>query len=308
MIAPNTNFDLNVIQPTKAPAIVKKPVSFFNAPQQEQQPTQQPAKQQPTQPLQVENTTTELEEMHIGLNEFMEGAPKAKKKSEKQLLHLAKMRQQKALKREQTKSTQAQTPLPSAPQQSTIQQNQQHQPYENLNDIIAKEFKKLYSAKESIRQREKAIRQETKQKVLSKLMAQQKLTAQAPVPTPAPAPTPAPQPIESKCNRKYQEANKKVIREQRKEYRKRNKDVIKERNNQYYEANKKQIIEQVKQYNQTNKEHIIEQKKEYYKENKEKLNQRKKETIKCECGCEVIRNHIARHKKSNKHKDLMDEQ
>ena len=218
MIAPNTSFDLSVMQPTEAPAIVKKPVSFFNT-QPTQQPTQQPPKQQPTQPpkqqptqppkqqptqqpLQVENTTTELEEMHIGLNEFMEGAPKAKKKSEKQLLHLAKMRQQKALKREQTKSTQAQTPLPSAPQQSTIQQNQQHQPYENLNDIIAKEFEKLYSAKESIRQREKAIRQETKQKVLSKLMAQQKLTAQAPVPTPAPAPTPAPQPIESNANKK----------------------------------------------------------------------------------------------------------
>jgi len=205
MIAPSTNFDLSVTQPTKSPAIVKKPVSFFNTPakqeqqptQQEQQPTQQPTQQQ----LQVENTT-ELEEMHIGLNEFLEGAPKAKKKSEKQLLHLAKMRQQKALKREQTKSTQAQTPLPSAPQQSTIQQNQQHQPYENLNDMIAKEFEKLYSAKESIRQREKAIRQETKQKVLSKLMAQQKLTAQAPVPTPAPAPTPAPQPIESNANKK----------------------------------------------------------------------------------------------------------
>ena len=207
MIAPSTNFDLSVMQPTKAPAIVKKAVSFFTqpTPQQEQPPTQQPAKQQqeqqpakqqptqqPTQqPLQVENTTTELEEMHIGLNEFLEGAPKAKKKSEKQLLHLAKMRQQKALKREQTKSTQAQTPLPSAPQQSTIQQNQQHQPYENLNDMIAKEFEKLYSAKESVKQREKAIRNETKQKMLAKLMAQQKLTAQAPVqPTPAPTPQP----------------------------------------------------------------------------------------------------------------------
>ncbi len=86
-------------------------VSFFTQPTP---PTQQPAKQQPTQPpkqqptqqptieqkqqpLQVENTT-EVEEMHIGLNEYMEGAPKAKKTSEKQLLHLAKMRQQKALK------------------------------------------------------------------------------------------------------------------------------------------------------------------------------------------------------------------
>ena len=49
MIAPSTHFDLNIKQ-QPIPAIVKKPVSFFNAPQQQQQPTQQPAKQQPTQP------------------------------------------------------------------------------------------------------------------------------------------------------------------------------------------------------------------------------------------------------------------
>ena len=215
MIAPSTNFDMTI--PNKAPAIVKKPVSFFDTPakqeqqltqqeqqptqqpakqQQEQQPTQRPAKQQPTQqPLQVENTT-ELEEMAIGLAGVLEGAPKPKKRSDKQLAHLAKMREQKALKREETKKSK-----PVLQQQSSNLQNQ-HQPYENLNDIIAKEFEKLYSAKESIRQREKAIRQETKQKVLSKLMAQQKLTAQAPVPTPAPAPTPAPQPIESNANKK----------------------------------------------------------------------------------------------------------
>ena len=221
MIAPNTNFDLNVIQPTKAPAIVKKPVSFFNAPQQEQPPTQQPAKQQPTQPpkqqptqpptqqptieqkqqpLQVEHTT-ELEEMAIGLAGVLEGAPKPKKRSDKQLAHLAKMREQKALKREETKKSK-----PVLQQQSSNIPNQ-HQPYDNLNDIIAKEFEKLYSAKESVKQREKAIRNETKQKMLAKLMAQQKLTAQAPVqptpvPTPAPAPTPAPQPIESNANKK----------------------------------------------------------------------------------------------------------
>jgi hypothetical protein len=214
MIAPSTNFDLSVMQPTKAPAIVKKAVSFFTqpTPQQEQPPTQQPAKQQPTQPpnqqptqppqpppkqqptqqpLQVENTT-ELEEMAIGLAGVLEGAPKPKKRSDKQLAHLAKMREQKALKREETKKSK-----PVLQQQSSNLQNQ-HQPYENLNDIIAKEFEKLYSAKESVKQREKAIRNETKQKMLAKLMAQQKLTAQAPVPTPAPtpAPAPAPQPIE----------------------------------------------------------------------------------------------------------------
>ena len=225
MIAPKVNFDLAMKE--QPPPIVKKPVSFFNNDKQAPAPTPTQVKQQapaptPTQVKQqapppapahanahvqeAEDITTELEEMSIGLQGLMEGNVKATKTKRKltpaQTAHLAKMRQQKALKREQTKSTQAQTPLPSAPQQSTIQQNQQHQPYENLNDIIAKEFEKLYSAKESIRQREKAIRQETKQKVLSKLMAQQKLTAQAPVPTPAPAPTPAPQPIESNANKK----------------------------------------------------------------------------------------------------------
>ena len=216
MIAPSTNFDMNVMQPTKSPAIVKKPVSFFNTqptPQQEQPSTPQPPKQQPTpqpaqppkqqptqptqqQPVQVENTT-ELEEMHIGLNEFMEGAPKPKKRSDKQLAHLAKMREQKALKREQTKSTHVPPQTPSAPQQSSnMPVLYQH----DFSTMFKQHFEQHYSEKEAIKQREKAIRQEAKQKVLSKLMAQQKLTAQAPAPTPAP--TPAPKPVESTAGKK----------------------------------------------------------------------------------------------------------
>ncbi len=79
MIAPSTNFDLAVTQPTKAPAIVTKAVSFVTqpTPQQstieqkqqstpqptqppKQQPTQQPTIEQKQQPVQVDNTTTEL--------------------------------------------------------------------------------------------------------------------------------------------------------------------------------------------------------------------------------------------------------
>jgi hypothetical protein len=56
------------------------------------------------------------------------------------------------------------------PQQSSNLSNQ-HQPYDNLNDIIAKEFERLYSAKESVKQREKVIRNETALKMLAKLMA-----------------------------------------------------------------------------------------------------------------------------------------
>jgi hypothetical protein len=76
-------------------------------------------------------------------------------------------------------------------------------------------------------------------------------------------------------------------------YRNDHKEQLKEYKKHYYEANKQAIHEKHKQYRETNKE---------------KVNQTKKEKIECECGCVVIRNHMARHKKTQKHKDLMDEQ
>ena len=210
MIAPQVSFELGMKEHKQVPSIVKKPVSFFNdkeplkqqVKQQESSVKQQALGQSPSEPTPQQESeqndiTTELEEMSIGLKGLMEGNVKATKAkrplSEKQLANLAKMREKKALKREQTKKL-VLPQTPSAPQQSSKTENQQnHQPaYENLNDIITKEFEKLYSAKESIRQREKAIKQEAKQKVLSKLMAQQKL--QAPEPTKQPVVQPVVQP------------------------------------------------------------------------------------------------------------------
>ena len=240
MIAPQVSFDLAMKEQKQPPPIVKKPVSFFNDKQAPAPaPVKQQAKQQaPPAPAHAhapapahahahapahahvlvsegndDDITTELEEMSIGLQGLMEGnvkATKAKRQlSEAQLANLAKMREKKALKREEAKKTklvlqQAPSPSPS-PQQPSSNLPNQHQSYENLNDIITKEFEKLYSAKESIRQREKAIRNETKQKMLAKLMAQQKLQAPAPAPQPAPTPAPAPQapkPIESTVGKK----------------------------------------------------------------------------------------------------------
>jgi hypothetical protein len=227
MIAPKVNFDLAMKE--QPPPIVKKPVSFFNNDKQAPAPTPTPVKQQaPPAPAhahapahanahaqEADDITTELEEMSIGLQGLMEGSIKPIKPKRKltpaQIAHLAKMREMKALKREEAKKTklvlqQAPSPSPSpSPQQPSSNLPNQPQSYENLNDIITKEFEKLYSAKESIRQREKAIRNETKQKMLAKLMAQQKLQAPAPAPQPAPTPAPAPQapkPIESTVGKK----------------------------------------------------------------------------------------------------------
>jgi hypothetical protein len=230
MIAPKVSFEGGLKQQQPAP-IVKKAVSFFNndkqqapAPPQPQAqpqapvpapapaPTQQApvptkqAKQQakPSQPRTQahhhddEYITTELDEMTIGIQEYLGGTAKEKPKrqsSQAQLANLEKMRKSKALKRQQAQAqqaqAQAQTPLLSAPQQSS------NTPILNQHDfstMFKQHFEQHYNEKEAVRQREKAIRQEAKQKVLSKLMAQQKLVA--------PAPTPAPQPMESTVGKK----------------------------------------------------------------------------------------------------------
>ena len=45
--------------------------------------------------------------------------------------------------------------------------------------------------------------------------------------------------------------------------------------------------------------------KQHYENNKEYVAERNKQKIKCDCGCEISRNNLYRHVKSNKHKSLM---
>lgn len=95
--------------------------------------------------------------------------------------------------------------------------------------------------------------------------------------------------IPSRTPKEYLEANK----ERKQEYYQANQKKRQETSRQYYHANK----EKVKQYYQANKEKI----KEYYQAKKEKIEAK----IICECGCEVRKSNINRHKKSKKHIDRM---
>tara|TARA_R110000824_G_scaffold153925_4_gene325720 strand:+ start:271 stop:942 length:672 start_codon:yes stop_codon:yes gene_type:complete len=95
----------------------------------------------------------------------------------------------------------------------------------------------------------------------------------------------------SEKKKEYQEANKEKI----KAYREANKDKIKE----YREANKEKMKEYRKQYMEANKEKLNEYSKQYREANKEKV----KEKIKCECGCEVRKDNISKHRKTKKHLD-----
>ena len=71
-------------------------------------------------------------------------------------------------------------------------------------------------------------------------------------------------------------------------------------NKQYRQANRDKILEQKKQYRQANQDKILEQNKQYRDKQREK--------IVCECGATVSRNSLARHRRTIKHKRLLDDQ
>ena len=86
-----------------------------------------------------------------------------------------------------------------------------------------------------------------------------------------------------------------------KEYYQDNKEYFK----QYRENNKEHIKEYKKEYCKNNKELIAERDKKYKEANKEAIAERKKEKVTCECGCIIRRDSLAKHKKSNKHLELI---
>ena len=104
-----------------------------------------------------------------------------------------------------------------------------------------------------------------------------------------------------------------ITEEQRKErdalikvnYRQNNKELVRQQDKLSYERNKYQKCEQKKVYYQNNKEALNEQIKVYRQNNKDKIKARKSEKITCVCGCVICHGDKARHCKSKKHIDLM---
>ena len=88
-----------------------------------------------------------------------------------------------------------------------------------------------------------------------------------------------------------------------KQYRVDNREIISEKKKQYRIDNRGEILEKQKQYRIDHREEILEKKKQYRIDNREKI----KERCVCECGTDVNKNHISRHRKTNKHKQLMEE-
>jgi len=120
----------------------------------------------------------------------------------------------------------------------------------------------------------------------------------------------------------YYVKNKEKIIEQVKEYRLENLEKITERKKEYYQKNKTEILKDCKKYRDNNKDKIKERDKQYrelhheekrerdrlYREaNREVLRLKKREKKQCECGCWVTRSGFSEHKKTEKHKQLMED-
>ena len=107
-------------------------------------------------------------------------------------------------------------------------------------------------------------------------------------------------------NKTYHQEHKEEQNRKSKEYREKNKEKIQENDRQrskvYYKNNQEKIAQQKKLYNERNKERIKEQKRVYREKNKDKI----KEEVICECGCEIQKYQLNRHKKSAKHQLLME--
>jgi len=86
-----------------------------------------------------------------------------------------------------------------------------------------------------------------------------------------------------------------------KQYYDNNRDEIIKKKAEYYDKNKDEILEYHKQYRNDNKDKIKERKKKYYDDNKDNILEKKKEKVNCDiCGCNVTKNFLARHKKTQK--------
>ena len=97
--------------------------------------------------------------------------------------------------------------------------------------------------------------------------------------------------------------NKIISGRTNKEWFEENKTHIKEYKKEYQETNK----EKIKEYNENNKERKKEYSKNKYQDNKEKIKAHISELVLCECGCSTRKDGMIRHKRTNKHLDIMKE-
>jgi len=110
----------------------------------------------------------------------------------------------------------------------------------------------------------------------------------------------------SEYEKQYREQHRDEITEYNKQYREQHRDEICEQKKQYNEQHRDEIKEKKKQYREQHREEICEKKKQYYEQNRDEIKEKNRQKVTCECGCDVVKYNLSRHRKSPKHFLLME--
>lgn len=97
------------------------------------------------------------------------------------------------------------------------------------------------------------------------------------------------------------------IREKTKKYYEKNKEICNEKSNLYYHNNKEYFEKKRKEYYELHKEELAQKKKIYRELNKDKIKEQNSEVIKCLCGSSFTKKSKARHEKTLKHLDYIND-
>ena len=123
-------------------------------------------------------------------------------------------------------------------------------------------------------------------------------------------------------NAKYYQDNKEKYKEQMSIYYCENREELMKKMRNYYNENKEKFVDNSAKYREKNKGAIAEktskwqkENKEkvnnncakYYKNNKEKIKQKASVKVQCECGVEMNRSSLSRHRKTKKHQKWVDD-
>ena len=95
------------------------------------------------------------------------------------------------------------------------------------------------------------------------------------------------------------------LREKTKKYYDKNKEICNEKSKLYYSDNKEYFEKKRKEYYELHKEELAEKNKIYRELNKDKIKKRDFEIIECQCGKSFIKKSKARHEKTLKHLDYI---
>ena len=99
---------------------------------------------------------------------------------------------------------------------------------------------------------------------------------------------------DSEYMKKYYEKNCEKLSEYQKKYREKNFEKLCKKSKLYYEKNYEKLREKNREIGT-----------QYREKNREKIREKGKEKIECECGCIVTYSNIVKHRKSQRHLNIM---